>query len=287
MTMQSLVRRVCTTCYNGFDTTDKESSTCQWCERDRTVMPRDLPLFQPVLDYGHVKYIEHWGSDERVIEGARQSTRGGFVSWDAYENHPKGDAGLLAYLWREKHVGPFEMCGMTLQIMAPVVVFRQWHRHRTQSYDEMSGRYTVLPELDYVPSIQRLNESITASANKQASGSGKHPGQTALESWQARLRAHLAKGREIYHDGLDLGISKEVSRFALGVTMYSQMWASGNLRNWLHFLNLRKDPHAQWEIRQFAYVVDNVVKSLFPRTFQLYNDNKTWFKSDSKDNQGK
>ncbi len=85
-----------------------------------------------LLDHGYLKFIERWGSDEAIIEAARMSTDGGFVSWDPYEGHPKGDAGLLAYLWRNKHSTPFEMAGLTIEVQAPILVFRQWHRHRTQ-----------------------------------------------------------------------------------------------------------------------------------------------------------
>lgn len=275
-----LFRRVCHVCGDGFNTHSMVDHVCPWCERKRDGMPENFEPIHAVLDHGHLKYIEHWGSDERIIEGARQSTHGGFISWDPYPDHPRGDAGLLAHLWRNRHHGPFEMAGLTIQVGAPVTVFRQWHRHRTQSYDEMSGRYIELPDLDYVPSIERLEESTKASANKQASGSGKNPGRTALESWQSKLRAHLTDGRTIYKEGLELGVSKEVARFALGVTMYSQMWASGNLRNWLHFLNLRTDPHAQWEIRQYALALEHIVQKIYPRTFALYRDSQPWFKSE-------
>ena len=92
--------------------------------------PKGPPI--QVLDHGYVQLIESWGCDERIIESARVSTQGGFVSWDPYEGHPKGDAGLLAYLWKNKHSTPFEFAGMTLEIQAPIAVFREWHRSRTQ-----------------------------------------------------------------------------------------------------------------------------------------------------------
>ena len=109
-----------------------------------------------VLDdrIGYVEFIESWGSDERVIESARMSTGNGFKGWGTEDN--PGDEKLLRYLWEHKHLTPFEMCGMTLEVQAPIIVFREWHRHRTQSYNEMSGRYTELPNLYYIPSEARL-----------------------------------------------------------------------------------------------------------------------------------
>jgi thymidylate synthase (FAD) len=146
-----------------------------------------------VLDHGYVELVESWGSDERIIEAARMSTNKGFQGWgprhDDWCNHadvwfaadglapctcaPKpGDEKLLRYLWEHKHYTPFEMGGMVLEIQAPIFVFREWHRHRTQSYNELSARYTPLPDVNYVPTVDRLmmNANAVKATNKQASG---------------------------------------------------------------------------------------------------------------------
>src|SRR5258705_7564091 len=102
-----------------------------------------------VLDHGYVQLVEHWGSDERIIEAARMSTSKGFEGWEK-------DAKLLKYLWAHKHLTPFEMAGASFEVQAPIFVFREWHRHRTQSYNEMSARYAPLPDLNYVPTVARL-----------------------------------------------------------------------------------------------------------------------------------
>jgi thymidylate synthase (FAD) len=102
-----------------------------------------------VLDDGYVRVIEHWGSDERVIEAARMSTNKGFQGWDTDEK-------LLAYLYNNKHATPFEMAGLVIEVKAPLFVFREWHRHRTQSYNEMSARYVPLPDENYTPSVERI-----------------------------------------------------------------------------------------------------------------------------------
>src|SRR4029079_8395260 len=126
----------------------------------------------PVLDYGYVEIIDNWGSDERIIEAARMSTGKGFLGWGGgwcpnsphdtectckgTRQNPPGDGKLLRFLWEHKHATPFEMGGLVIEVMAPIFVFREWHRHRTQSYNEMSARYTPLPDVNYIPSIERL-----------------------------------------------------------------------------------------------------------------------------------
>jgi thymidylate synthase (FAD) len=97
-----------------------------------------------LLDHGYVELIESWGSDERIIEAARMSTGKGFTGWGTPEK--PGDEKLLRFLWKNQHATPFEMAGMTIEVKAPIFVFREWHRHRTQSYNEMSARYVPLPD---------------------------------------------------------------------------------------------------------------------------------------------
>src|SRR5438105_1019122 len=118
-----------------------------------------------ILDHGYVRLIESWGSDERIIESARMSTDKGFKGWPEDEK-------LLRFLWQNKHHTPFEMAGLTIEVQAPLIVFREWHRHRTQSYNEMSGRYTVLPDLYYVPCLERVMNGKQSSKNKQGSELG-------------------------------------------------------------------------------------------------------------------
>lgn len=237
------------------------------------LVPEGEPI--KVLDFGYVQLIEHWGSDERVVESARVSTQGGFVSWDPYEGHPKGDAGLLAYLWKNKHSTPFEFAGMTVEIQAPIMVFREWHRHRTQSYAEMSARYMPLPNFSYMPTAERC--MVVNGANRQANaaaGAEELTHERALE-WLERLATYYAQGEQLYQDGLRWGIPKEVARLPVAVGRYSRMRATTNLRNWLAFLTLRSEhvpsgKAAQWEIRQFANVVGDLISQAFPRTFNLF-----------------
>lgn len=226
-----------------------------------------------LLDHGYVELIESWGADERVIEAARQSTDGNFVSWEPYEGHPRGDAGLLSHLYTNKHTSPFEFAGMTIAIQAPIMVFREWHRHRTQSYSEISARYTPLPNANYVPILSNVIERAAAgAANKQAGlAKGATPvSAVAAESWLRGLDRLYGMIEEHYQLGLEIGIPKELARLPVPVGRYSRMWASTDLLNWLKFLTLRMAPNAQWEIRQYANAVGELIAERFPRTWELF-----------------
>ena len=226
-----------------------------------------------VLDHGYATHIESWGSDEGIIEAARMSTDGGFVSWDPYEGHSRGDAGLLKYLYEHKHSTPFEMGGLTVEIQAPILVFRQWHRHRTQSYNEMSARYTPLPDMNYMPTVDRC--IVVQGSNKQARGATERtPTHAEVLQWLESLQRSYDISQEVYQTGLEIGIPKEVARCPVPVARYSRMRASANLRNWLAFLTLRMDTHAQEEIRVYAVAVGSFIQKSFPRTWELFVEGK-------------
>lgn len=258
--------------------------------------PFETLLTVSVLNHGYVQFVESWGSDERIIESARMSTNKGFQGWGPIHSancpsqsfeafykqkelectcNPKpGDEKLLRYLYEHKHATPFEMAGMTIEVQAPIFVFREWHRHRTQSYNEMSARYTQMPNLHYVPSIERLRESGKKSANKQESGGGLELSDETLTEIRELLVREQSRIYEQYEWLLSLGLSKELARINTPVSRYSRMRASANLRNWLAFLTLRMDLAAQWEIRQYANAVGGFIAELFPRTWELFVEGK-------------
>jgi thymidylate synthase (FAD) len=221
-----------------------------------------------VLDHGYIEVVESWGSDERIIEAARMSTAKGFQGWG--DDAAPGDEKLLRFLWQNKHATPFEMAGLTVEVQAPIFVFREWHRHRTQSYNEMSARYTPLPDLNYVPDLDRC--MVSGGTNKQA---GKALGalqltEGAADDWLAAVARHHRETEALYQRGLEIGLPKEVARIVLPVARYSRMRASANLRNWLAFLTLRQASGAQWEIRQYADALGKIVGQCFPRTWAIY-----------------
>ena len=262
-------------------------------------MSKEMKKVQ-VLDHGYLAVVETWGSDERIIESARMSTGKGFIGWGREEcracgdfpTQPKtpracpgdgrdgkhewyripGDEKLLSFLRENHHDTPFEFAGMVVEVQAPIFVFREWHRHRTQSYNEMSARYTPLPDVNYVPTGERL--LINSKTNKQA---GVIKGAEELttgnaELFQDELRAVYERDESIYQWALKSGVPKELARVHLPVGRYSRMRASANLRNWLGFLTLRMAPNAQWEIREFANAVSTMIAGAFPRTHELFTN---------------
>lgn len=261
-----------------------------------------------VLDFGYVKFIESWGSDERVVEAARMSTGKGFKGWSCwqcvecglelenrqphtsqpgvfcdnetnFERIPR-DEKLLKYLWDNKHATPFEMAGAVVEVQAPILVFRQWHRHRTQSYNEMSARYAPLPDFNYVPTVERLMQAARKDPahpqNKQAGTAKGAPELTEAnaEIFREKLLKMYEQQQELYTLALGAGIPMELARVHLGVGRYSRMRASANLRNWLAFLALRDDEHAQLETRVFAQATSQLIRMRFPRTHELFTNSK-------------
>ncbi len=260
-----------------------------------------------VLDCGYVQLIESWGSDERIIEAARMSTGKGFKGWgdlcklcggpawargqirtDDRTDNPRprycsgcgpvdfesGDEKLLKRLWDKRHSSPFEMAGIVIEVQAPIFVFRQWHRHRTQSYNEHSARYSPLPDLNYVPTVERL--MMASKTNKQA-GIAKGAAELTeanAEIFREKLVYMYSIQQELYTLALGSGVAKELARVHLPVGRYSKMRASGNLRNMLGFLALRDHPDAQWEEQQYAKAVGTIVQQLFPRTYKLFHDSQ-------------
>lgn len=194
------------------------------------------------------------------------STNKGFLGWGTPE-HPK-DEKLLKYLWTHRHTSPFEQAGLTVEVQAPIMVFREWHRHRTQSYNEMSGRYTVLPDLFYLPSLQRVQKQ--SLVNKQGS-SGEVDVGVKVE-FLRRVQEDQKRVRETYEWALAQGIAKEVARVNTPISQYSRMRASANLLNWLRFVGLRVTPEAQYEIRQYAEAVGHCINDCFPRTWALFQE---------------
>lgn len=249
-----------------------------------------------VLDHGFVKFIESWGSDERIIEAARMSTGKGFRSWYPYFECPVegcgawwfpdagerpchhdaeprfckvGDNGLLKFLWSKQHTTPFEMAGTVAEVQAPIMVFREWHRHRTFSYNEMSARYAPLPDVNYVPTVARCLRN--AGKNKQAAALSTAPAITegAARDWLFWLEEEYKACEKVYQAGLMRGVPKELARLILPVGRYSRMRASANLLNWLKFLKLRYASDAQWEIMKFAEAIKTMLAERFPRVLEL------------------
>jgi thymidylate synthase (FAD) len=258
-----------------------------------------------VLDHGYIRVIEPWGSDERIIEAARMSTNKGFLGWEPGPcpacgggggadpsgcdgDNPacygcdgkgviKGDEKLLRFLFENHHDTPFEMAGMQIEVQAPLFVFREWHRHRTQSYNELSARYTQMPNLHYIPSRERLLAALKTSTNKQASGVAvcdlsDEEQLSLVELIRDQIESEQQGIYKHYEWLLSQGVSKEIARINTPVSRYSRMRASSLLRNWLAFLTLREASNAQWEIRQYAIALHTLLAEHFPRTLGLFEE---------------
>lgn len=254
-----------------------------------------------VLDVGYIKLIDHMGSDQAIVESARMSTDSSFRGWGpickahaplGFKFDPKklvtdepcmecgtfgpdvyrGDETFIAYLWANRHTTPFEVAAATFEMKLPIMVVREWHRHRTQSYNEVSARYTPLPNDNYVPSLTRLMLNAS-TGNRQANKADEAPDLTeaAADLWLAKLINAYEVSEEAYQFGLSVGVPKELARLSVPVGRYTKMRASGNLLNWLRFLTLRMHGRAQWEIRAYALALCQELSKLFPRTMAAFD----------------
>lgn len=216
-----------------------------------------------LLDHGYVKLIDYMGSDEAVIEAARMSTNKGFQGWDT-------DAGLLEYLYKNAHMTPFECGGeMMIEVQAPIMVFREWVRSRTQSYNELSSRYTQMPNIHYLPTTDRIVKQ--SKSNKQGSSNERFDDEFSSKYLQQIVNEQNTI-YDTYEEVLNQGMSREIARINTPVSRYSRLRAKTDLRNWFGFLNLRMRENAQWEIRQYANAVAELVKGIWPRSYALFEE---------------
>lgn len=214
-----------------------------------------------VLDHGFVRLVDSMGSDLSVVRAARVSYD---AAWRAGEDDGS-DARLIRYLWKNRHTTPFEAVEFQFEVKAPIFVFRQWHRHRTWSFNELSARYRELPEEFYVPAPELIGSQ--SSNNKQVREFSELPSDEELA--RADIAADtIRRGCEDafmrYRVLLNAGVPRELARSVLPVATYSHMFAKVDLRNLLGFLDLRVDPHAQYEIRVYAEAMRDLAKAVAP-----------------------
>ena len=208
-----------------------------------------------VLDHGFVRLVDHMGNDLSIVRNARVSYD---ADWRAGED--KGsDARLINYLYKNGHNTPFEAVTVTFDVKAPIFVYRQWHRHRTQSYNELSARYRELPEEFYVPEESQI--TTQSEDNKQMRTDEVHP-QAALMA--DAIAKQNAEAFELYRSLLADGCPRELARTVLPLGTYSHMFATANLHNWFRFLAERLHPHAQYEIRAYAEAVLHLLEPIAP-----------------------
>ena len=239
-----------------------------------TVQTLEDLLYKPfsVLDHGFIRVVDYMGNDSAVVQAAR-------VSYGAGTRKVREDQGLIRYLIRHRHTTPFEMCEIKFHVKLPIFVARQWIRHRTANINEYSARYSILDNEFYIPAPEHLARQ--SSTNRQGRGSVLEGSQALtvmrmLRDDATRAHAHYVEmmdtsGAE--EDQADSpGLARELARMNLTLNFYTQWYWKVNLHNFMHFLSLRGDQHAQYEIRAYANVMLGILKKWVPDTFDAFSD---------------
>lgn len=243
--------------------------------RRATVPAIEALLYQPipVLDHGFIRVIDYMGDDAAVVQAAR-------VSYGAGTKKVREDAGLINYLMRHRHTSPFEMCEIKFHMKLPIFVARQHIRTRTAAVNEYSARYSILDREFYLPEPEQLGTQ--AKSNRQGRGETLS-GDEARRVMQL-LREDAMRAYDHYEEMLNQsasgetldpsrsGLARELARMNLSVNFYTQWYWKIDLHNLLHFLKLRGDAHAQYEIRAYADVMLDLVKQWVPLTFAAFMD---------------
>ena len=215
-----------------------------------------------VLDHGFVRLVDHMGDDHAIAQAAR-------VSYQKHDKEKaKNDRSLIRYLMRHRHTSPFEMVEFKFHCKMPIFVARQWIRHRTASVNEVSGRYSELPSDFYLPADGRL--AYQSKQNKQGSGNQLEPEE------EVKIKDRMYK-RQFdlsldYQNFIAKDITRELARINLPLATYTEWYWKIDLHNLLHFFSLRLDEHAQWEIRQYAKAMYDLVKEIVPITCDAFED---------------
>jgi thymidylate synthase (FAD) len=233
-------------------------------------MEAHLYRAHPLLDHGFIRVIDYMGDDAAIVQAAR-------VSYGAGTKHVQNDEGLIRYLMRHWHSTPFEMCEVKLHVKLPVFVARQWIRHRTANVNEYSARYSILDREFYIPEPSQL--AAQSTVNNQGRGevlSGEESARVLelLKSDAAQMYDHYENMlRQTQPDGSpQQGLARELARMNLPMNIYTQWYWKVDLHNLFHFLRLRADPHAQYEIRVYADAIAACVEDWVPLAFGAFRD---------------
>lgn len=218
----------------------------------------------PVLDHGFVRLVDYMGSDSRIVQSAR-------VSYGAGTKTYRQDKGLINYLLRNDHTSPFEQVVFTFHLKMPIFVARQWVRHRTARMNEISGRYSVMKDECYIP--DKAHIALQSEDNKQGRMNEPVDDETA-EKVIAMLEEDHRRIFETYHALLGMGIAREIARIDLPLSLYTEFYWQMDLHNLFHFLKLRLDGHAQYEIRCYAETILEIIKSVCPVAAEAFENHK-------------
>ena len=228
-------------------------------------MEKHLYQAIPVLDHGLIRVIDYMGDDAAICQAAR-------VSYGKGTKSVQNDAGLIRYLMRHWHSTPFEMCEIKLHVKLPVFVARQWIRHRTANVNEYSARYSILDREFYIPAPEHLNaQSVINNQGRGEALSGDEAARVLeyLKADSARAYDHY---EEMISDENQQGLARELARMNLPANIYTQWYWKVDLHNLFHFLRLRADAHAQYEIRVYADAICQVVADWVPAAYGAFED---------------
>jgi thymidylate synthase (FAD) len=227
-------------------------------ERAEQILDQEFP----VLDKGFVRLVDYMGSDDRIVQSARVSYGSGTKSY-------RQDQGLIDYLLRNEHTSPFEQVVLTFHAKMPIFVARQWVRHRTARLNEISGRYSVMKDEFYLPAGKDI--AFQSEDNKQGRQS-----EAVDPELQERISKDLedrqSQAYKAYSELIDRGLARELARINLPLSLYTEWYWQIDLHNLFHFLRLRLDPHAQYEIRAYAEAMLEIAEAVAPMATKSFRD---------------
>lgn len=231
----------------------------------RAVVPEAEALLDqelPVLDKGFVRLVDYMGSDQRIVQAAR-------VSYGAGTKTVREDRGLINYLMKNWHTSPFEQVQLTFHTKMPIFVARQWVRHRTARLNEISGRYSIMRDEFYVPSPDQIR--YQSASNKQ----GRSDESLSAEDAARVIQLFEEEQRSIYtnyQSVIEQGVARELARMNLPLSLYTEWYWQIDLHNLFHFLRLRMDPHAQYEIRAYAEAMSKCAQAVAPLAYEAFEE---------------
>nr|CAH7719592.1 unnamed protein product [Callosobruchus chinensis] len=226
-----------------------------------TVKEIDEILYEEhkVLDHGFIRVVDYMGSDSAIVQAAR-------VSYGKGTKQISQDEALIKYLMRHHHTTPFEMCEIKFHVKLPIFVARQWIRHRTANVNEYSARYSILDNEFYIPKPEQIAKQ--SDNNKQGSGEAFDP-DTSKEIIDSLTNdSNLVYSH--YEKFIEQGLAREIARTNLTLNYYTQFYWKIDLHNLLHFLKLRADKHAQYEVRVYAEVMLDIIKKWVPLAYNAF-----------------
>jgi len=239
-----------------------------------TVLELEKILYKPlpVLDHGFIRVVDYMGDDSAIVQAAR-------VSYGKGTKRTRDDSGLINYLMRNSHTSPFEMCEIKLHVKLPIFIARQWIRHRTANVNEYSARYSVLDNEFYIPDIEQLRAQ--SSNNHQGRGDLLEVDEankilSILQEDSLNSYTHYEEMLNENFSGETInnertGLARELARMNLSLGFYTQWYWKIDLHNLMHFLRLRADAHAQWEIREYAdVIIEQILKPWLPITYNAF-----------------